>query len=31
LAVPGPSKLIATPLFFIAAIINFVSARQSKK
>lgn len=31
LAVPGPSKYIATPLFFIVAVINLVAAQKSKK
>jgi hypothetical protein len=30
LTVPGPSKFIATPLFFIAAIMNIVAVQQSK-
>ena len=31
LVVPGPSKYIATPLFFLAAVINIIVAQKSKK
>ena len=31
LAVPGPGKYVATPLFFIAAVINLVVVPKSKK
>ncbi len=31
LAIPGPSKYIAAPIFFVAAVINLIAAQKTKK